>query len=124
MAKWWKQVLILIAGVMMNFMLAAFLFGLLFFRGTPPLTVHVSELAPNTLLSHVGKGTELIPIFDTLTEAEESGILVRHPGVIVTPLPGSIAEKAGLVAEDVVLDINGQVLGSPEDISRIIKATN
>jgi len=56
----------------MNFILAGLLFGLLFYRGTEPLTVHIREFAPNSLLSHVGIGTDLIPIFGTLEEAEKS----------------------------------------------------
>ncbi len=88
---WWKQVAILLAGVTMNFILAGCLFGLLFYRGTEPLTVHIRELAPNSLLSHVGTGTKLIPIFDTLKEAETSGVITRAPGIVLDPLPGSIA---------------------------------
>jgi membrane-associated protease RseP (regulator of RpoE activity) len=78
-AHWWKQVAILLAGVTMNFLLSGFLFGILFFQGTQPLTVHIRELAPHALLSHVGKGTQLIPIFETFEEAEKSGILTRVP---------------------------------------------
>lgn len=86
--------MILLAGVMMNFILAGCLFGLLFYRGTEPLTVHIRELAPNSLLSHAGSGTKLISIFDTLTEAEESGVITRMPGIVLDPLPGSIAAQA------------------------------
>lgn len=46
---------ILLAGVTMNFLLAGVLFGVLFFHGTEPLTVHIRELAPNALLSRVGE---------------------------------------------------------------------
>lgn len=52
-APWWKQVCILLAGVTMNFLLAGCLFGVLFYQGTEPLTVHIRELAPTSLLSHV-----------------------------------------------------------------------
>lgn len=54
-APWWKQVAILLAGVTMNFLLAGFLFGILFYQGTEPLTVHIRELAPHSFLSHVGR---------------------------------------------------------------------
>lgn len=54
-APWWKQVAILLAGVTMNFLLAGFLFGILFYQGTEPLTVHIRELTPHSLLSHVGR---------------------------------------------------------------------
>jgi len=63
----------------MNFFLAGCLFAILFYRGTEPLTVHIRELAPSALLSHVGTGTQLIPIFDTLQDAEKSGVITRAP---------------------------------------------
>ncbi len=113
---WWKQVAILLAGVTMNFILAGCLFGLLFYRGTEPLTVHIRELAPNSLLSHVGTGTKLIPIFDTLEEAETSGVITRAPGIVLDPLPGSIAAQAGLQRGDVLIAINNQPLTSTDEI--------
>jgi regulator of sigma E protease len=113
---WWKQVAILLAGVTMNFILAGLLFGLLFYRGTEPLTVHIREFAPNSLLSHVGTGTKLIPIFDTLAEAEKSGVITRAPGIVLDPLPGSIAEQSGLQRGDVLIAINNQSLTSTDEI--------
>jgi regulator of sigma E protease len=113
---WWKQVAILLAGVTMNFILAGCLFGLLFYRGTEPLTVHIRELAPNSLLSHVGTGTKLIPIFDTLEEAETSGVITRAPGIVLDPLPGSIAAQAGLQRGDILIAINNQPLTSTDEI--------
>lgn len=100
----------------MNFILAGCLFGLLFYRGTEPLTVHIRELAPNSLLSHVGTGTKLIPIFDTLEEAETSGVITRAPGIVLDPLPGSIAAQAGLQRGDVLIAINNQPLTSTDEI--------
>ena len=93
MAPWWKQVAILLAGVTMNFLLAAFIFSILFFRGTEPLTLHIREFAPNALLSHVGSGTQLIPVFETLDDAQKSGVVRESPGVLLDPIPGSVAEK-------------------------------
>ena len=80
----------------MNFLLAAFLFGLLFYRGTEPLTIHIREMSPHSLLSRVGEGTSLISIHQNLADAEKSGVVTRFPGVLVEPLPGSIAEKSGI----------------------------
>ncbi len=119
-ATWWQQVAILLAGVTMNFLLAGFLFGILFFQWTEPLTVHVRELAPNALLSRVGQGTGLIPIFDTLEQAEASGVLSRAPWVALDPLPNSLAAQAGIQRGDILLSLNGIVLSTPEDISKIL----
>lgn len=52
---WWKQVAILLAGVTMNFILAACLFGALFYRGTEPLMIQIRELAPDDFLSHMSR---------------------------------------------------------------------
>ncbi len=93
MAKWWKQVLILLAGVTMNFLLSGLIFAAMFFMGTSPLHVQIREFQPDSLLSRVGSGTQLIPIFDTIEEAEESGIIQRLPGVSVDPVNGGIAER-------------------------------
>lgn len=71
-AKWWKQVLILLAGVTMNFLLSGVIFGMLFFLGTSPLHVQIRSFEPQSLLSRVGNGTQLIPVFDTMEQAESS----------------------------------------------------
>ena len=119
-ATWWQQVAILLAGVTMNFLLAGFLFGVLFYHGTEPLTVHIRELAPNALLSRVGQGTQLIPIFDTLEQAETSSVLVRAPWVALDPLPNSLAAQAGIQRGDILLSMNGTALSTPEDIGTIL----
>ena len=123
-AKWWQQVAILLAGVTMNFLLAGLLFGLLFLQWTEPLTVHIRELAPNALLSRVGEGTQLIPIFDTLEQAETSGVLSRAPGVALDPLPNSLAAQAGIQRGDILLALNGITLSTPEDIGKILSETS
>lgn len=119
-AKWWQQVAILLAGVTMNFLLAGFLFGILFFQWTEPLTVHIRELAPNALLSRVGQGTGLIPIFDTLEQAETAGVLSRAPWVALDPLPNSLAAGAGIQRGDILLSMSGITLSTPEDIGQIL----
>ncbi len=77
----------------MNFILAGAIFGMLFFLGTPPLHVQIRSFEPQSLLSRVGHGTQLIPIFDTIEQAESSGVLQQLPGVTLHPVSGGIAEK-------------------------------
>lgn len=120
MAKWWKQVLILLAGVTMNFLLSGLIFGVMFFLGTSPLHIQIREFEPHSLLSRVGHGTQLIPIFDTLEQAESSGILQKLSGVSVNPIPGSIAEKWGIKNGDVLTAINGEIITKPDDVLRIL----
>jgi regulator of sigma E protease len=119
-ASWWKQVAILLAGVTMNFLLAGSLFAVLFYQGTEPLTIHIRELAPNALLSHVGPGTQLIPIFPTLADAEKSGVITRAPGVVLDPLPWSLAAQSGIIRWDVLLSINGTPIQTPQELQNIL----
>ena len=121
-ASWWKQVAILLAGVTMNFLLAGCLFALLFYRGTEPLTIQIREIAPHALLSHIRFGTQLIPIFDTVDQAAVAGVIRHFPGVVIDPLPDSIAMHAGLKSGDVVLKIDTQTFDRPEDFIRIISS--
>ncbi len=122
-APWWKQVLILLAGVTMNFLLAGCLFWFLFYRGTEPLTIHIRELTPHSLLSRVGTGTKLISINNTLLDAERSGIVTRFPGVLVDPLPGSVAEKSWLKKGDIIIAIDGTPMKRPGDVSAFLKSS-
>ncbi len=108
----------------MNFILSAVLFASLFFSGTEPLTLHIREMMPNTLLSHVGAGTQLIPIFDTLEDAEAAGVIRHLPGIILDPLPGSIALKSGIKTGDIAIDVDGVPMIRPKDFSHIISATS
>ena len=120
MAKWWKQVLILLAWVTMNFILAGLIFGTLFFLGTSPIHVQIREFEPNSLLSRLSQGTQLIPIFDTLVQAEEAGVLERKPWVLMSPVAEGIAEKWGIHDGDVLLSIEGENIQKPEDVVRIL----
>jgi membrane-associated protease RseP (regulator of RpoE activity) len=80
-------------------------------------------MSPHSLLSRVGTGTKLIAIHQTLGDAEKFGIVTRFPGVLAEPLPGSIAEKAGIQSGDVILAINGSPMKLPGDVSQFISAS-
>lgn len=108
----------------MNFLLAGCLFGVLFYQGTEPLTVHIRELTPTSLLSHVGEGTTLISISDTLADAEKSGIVKRFPGVLVEPLPHNVADLAGIKTGDVILTIDGLAMKLPGDVSKLLSSSS
>lgn len=114
--SWWKQISILLAGVTMNFLLAWVIFSLLFYRGTEPLMVHIRELAPQSMFSRVGEWTKLFPIFNTLNDAAKSGIVTVSPGVVLVPLPTSIAEKSGIQKGDILLYINGIPINHPKEV--------
>ena len=63
----------------MNFILAGLIFGTLFFLGTSPIHVQIREFEPHALLSRLSHGTQLVPIYDTVAQAEAAGVLERKP---------------------------------------------
>ncbi len=81
--KAWKRTLVIVAGVTMNVVLAAFLFGIGFMRGLP---------------ADVGGG---VP----------DGATVRNPQVQIVEVPeASPAAAAGLQVGDALLQLNGEVV--------------
>jgi regulator of sigma E protease len=106
-AVWWKQLAILVAGVVMNFLLAGLILSFLFWRGTESLHVHIREEMPASLFSQIKTGTELIPIYDTWEQARADGVVTLGTGVQIMPLPGSPAEKAWIHAGDMLRTLNG-----------------
>ena len=117
----WKQLIILLAGVTMNFVLAGLIFSFLFYRGTLPLTVHIRDMAPHSLLSRVGEGTRLIPIYDTLADADAAGVVKKQSGVVLSRIvPDSVAQSAGLLEGDIILSVDGVTLDTPASLSWIL----
>lgn len=82
--------------------------------------IQIREFAPKALLSHISQGTQLIPIFDTLDQAEKSGVIRRSPGVILDPLADSIASQAGIMRGDIALIFDGKTLMHPEELIQAI----
>lgn len=103
-----SRVLVLIAGVSMNFFLALCIFTGLFIYGTAPIAIIPIENNHSILLP-------------STREAIESGYLT-HSGLILTPIAWSIAEKAWIGSGDIILAINGVIpLTSQDVIDNIIK---
>lgn len=76
------RLLVLVAGVMMNFLLAFVLFTGLFYYGIAPVSVMpLSDKATNSVI---------LPSF---SEAEAMGY-ISHSGIVLSPLTGSLAEQA------------------------------
>lgn len=93
--KIWKRVLVLVAGVTMNFILAAVLLGAGFLIGLPT---------------------------DFSGGVDESAIVVKPPQVSIQQVEkDSPAEKAGLAFGDTVLSINATEITSSEQLRNFIK---
>jgi regulator of sigma E protease len=90
--KIWQRMLILSAGVIMNIVLAWFLFSVGYMMGMPQSTIELGKHA----------------------RVSESRV------AIVEVMPGSPAEKAGLKSGDSILKIDNQVVAVEQDVQDIV----
>ncbi|MDD2907197.1 MAG: site-2 protease family protein [Candidatus Gracilibacteria bacterium] len=90
----WQQAIIILAGVFMNFVLAFFIFFILFLIGIKPIGIN-DKIETNLDL-------KIIP---TKEQAFENGLLIKNPGIILYPVAGSVAEKSNLKEGDILLQV-------------------
>lgn len=109
--SFWKQSVVILAGVFMNFVFAIVIFSILFFIGVEPLAV-------NTKFPTATE-TRLIPTFD---QAISIGF-IKTDGLLLSPLTGSIAETSGIKEGDILLRIDGVRVTKPEDMIEKIRTT-
>ena len=91
-----KRLLVLVAGVVMNLVLAWAIFTGMFLVGAKPLTVIPMDIGPTHSF--------FLPSFE---ESLESGFIKRS-NVAIEPLEDSIAQKSGLRENDEIISVNGQ----------------
>lgn len=109
-AKMKRKIIILVAGVGMNLLLARALFTAIFTMGTQPISV----LPENALTSR--QNSYLMPTVDFLyKQGFISGELVSTPAKIDKVSDGLLGQKMGLVSGDTVLSINSE----PVDVRNI-----
>lgn len=107
--KTWQQMIIILAWVFMNFLLAIIILSVLFFTWTQPLAIN-NKFQTNTK-------TLLIPNFE---DAIEKGIF-KVDWLYLEPLKWSIAEKSGIQKDDVLLSVDNKKILKPEEFTSIIK---
>lgn len=105
-----KRLIVLVAGVVMNFLLAWVIFTGIFLTGAKPLSVMPVDIGHTN--------SYFLPSF---AEAIDSGF-VTHSGIILSPLSGSIAEKAGILPDDRIVLIGGQAPRSIETVMNILES--
>ncbi|MCK9272295.1 site-2 protease family protein [Candidatus Gracilibacteria bacterium] len=106
-----KQMIIILAGVCFNFIIATVIFTTAFMIGTGPLTIN-TKFDTNVT-------TKLIP---SLNEAVNLGI-IKTSGIILSPIVGSIADNAGLKEGDILLSIDNEMISSPEQMVEIVSSS-
>jgi regulator of sigma E protease len=104
------RLLVLVAWVSMNFLLAFVIFTGLFWTGTSPITVSPFSDAPTNSF--------FLPSFE---EAEAMGYLT-HSGIILSPLTGSIAEQAGILSGDILIQVNDIAPETTEQVVKVIQS--
>ncbi len=100
----WKRLLVLVAWVVMNLLLAWGIFTALFMMGTRPLTALPIDIGATN--------SYFLP---SLEESIDSGF-VKSDWVYIQPLTGSIAEAAGLRTNDIIVWANGEKVISSQDV--------
>lgn len=106
---YFQKMLIILGGVLMNFLFAWGIFSFLFY-------VWVKPIAINTFME-TSYPLRLLPNEEY---AYTLGILEKHTGVYLRPLSWSIAEQSGIEENDLLLAINGTTIVSPKEAISII----
>lgn len=104
---WTSRVLVLVAGVTMNFFLAFAIFTGLFLYGTKPMAIIPIEWSHSKLLPSDYEAIE--------------NWYITHNGILVESISWSVAQKAGIGSGEIVVSINGLVPKLSQDIIRIIQ---
>ena len=64
-----------------------------------------------------------IETFDAVTPAGTGGTVALKGAVIAEVVPGSPAQRAGLQANDIILEVGGQAVGSAALMDRAVRAS-
>lgn len=105
-----KQAIIILAWVFMNFLLAFFIFFILFMVWIKPIGIN-SKI-----------DTDLdIKIIPTYENALKDWLIIKDDWIILYPIEWSIAEKAGIFSWSILYSINGIDVKNPNQIINIIE---
>lgn len=107
----WQKLVVILAGVFMNFLLAVVAFSVLFTVGVTPIGVNTKF--PTNLHSH---------ILPTVDDSIADGFL-HTDGVALYPLKNSIAQQAGIGSGDILLSVNGQKIITPQQVLSTISTS-
>lgn len=109
-SKLWKKIIILLAGIGMNFIVARAIFTTIFTIGTQPMSI----LPANTVASQTN--SYLMPTIDFLqAEWFISGELVSAPATITKVASTLLGQQMGLLSWDTIIAIND----TPVDVRNI-----
>ncbi len=107
----WQQIIIILAWVFMNFLLATLIFATLFFVWVKPIWINTQIETDRTM--------RIIP---TLEKAVELWIIEQWAWALVNPIEWSIAQQAWILPWDVVISVNYIKIETAEDLLKIIQS--
>lgn len=107
--KSWEQAIIILAWIFMNFVLAFFIFFVLFLIWIKPIWIN-DKIETNLEL-------KIIP---TREQAIESWLIIKNPWVILYPVAWSIADKIWIKEWDILIKINEQEISDPNLVIKTI----
>lgn len=104
-----QKTLVLLAGVIINFLLAGVIFTWLFWHGIQP--AGINTILPSSYES------QIIP---TLNDAIERNIILKWSGVLLYPVKDSLAQQAWIRERDILQTLNGSAIWDVEELQKII----
>lgn len=109
----WKQAIIILAWVFMNFLLASIIFSILFFVWISPIWIN-TKIETNLDL-------KLIPTPET---ALKNWLLIEKDWVYLKPVENSIAQKAWIKSYDLVISANNKKIEKYEEFKSLIEKSS
>ncbi len=109
----WKpifiQMIIVLAWVMMNFILAILIISTFFYIGISPIAIN-TVLETNTKIKLIPNLNDAVKIW-----------LIKIDWLLLSPSAWSVAEKAWIKHNDVLIKINNKTVTSPQDMINVVK---
>jgi regulator of sigma E protease len=106
---YWKQSIIILAWVFMNFLLAIIIFTILFTIWVKPVWIN----------DKIDTNLDIL-MFPTVEQALESWLLSEKPWIYLSPLTWSLAFESWIKDNDLLFKINWKDVKTPEEIKEII----
>lgn len=107
----WQQIIIILAWVFMNFLLATLIFAALFLFWVKPIGINTQIETDRTM--------RIIP---TMEKAIELWIIQQKPWALVNPIAGSIAEEAWIIPGDLVTSVNQSEIADASELLSAIQS--
>lgn len=103
---------VLLAGVVMNFLLSAVIFSVLFMIGVQPVGI-------NTFIE-TSTPSKIIPSY---SDAIRDWVLIQEDGILLFPIEWSLAEESWIMQWDILTQINSQPIKDIESTQEIISSS-